>query len=159
MSHFDFEAIIAWRGYHMYKETAWSDAIVNDKVKLEIETNQSLIAIDTYACAVSVDGWNTVGHASRAILRYIYSFIKKEDGKVSVNVKSLNNKTLTISSEGLEVPLLLTISCPEEWFRNKMKDFINDSYTYDFTGIIHNDSSSGESDIEVDLELNWKRRW
>ena len=36
----------------MYKETAWSDAIVNDKVKLEIETNQSLIAIDTYACAV-----------------------------------------------------------------------------------------------------------
>ena len=34
-----------------------------------------------------------------------------------------------------------------------MKDFINNSETYDFTGIIYNNSSSDESDIEIDLEL------
>ena len=37
-----------------------------------------------------------------------------------------------------------------------MKDFINDSETYDFTGIIYNNSSSDESDIEIDLELTKK---
>ena len=37
-----------------------------------------------------------------------------------------------------------------------MKDFINNSETYDFTGIIYNNSSSDESDIEIDLELTKK---
>ena len=49
MSHFDFKAIITLQRCHVYKETAWSDAKVSDKVKMEIETNQSLIAIDPYA--------------------------------------------------------------------------------------------------------------
>ena len=37
-----------------------------------------------------------------------------------------------------------------------MRDFINDSETYDFTGIIYNNSSSDKSDIEIDLELTKK---
>ena len=37
-----------------------------------------------------------------------------------------------------------------------MKDFINDFYTYDFTGIIHNNESSDESDTEINLELTEK---
>ena len=37
------------------------------KVKIEIETNQSSIAIDPYSCAVKAkekyfDGWKTIGH-------------------------------------------------------------------------------------------------
>ena len=39
------------------------------------------------------------------------------------------------------------------WVRNKIKDFINDFYTYDFTGINHNNESSDKSDIEINLEL------
>ena len=39
-----------------------------------------------------------------------------------------------------------------EWVRDKMKDFIDNFYTYDFTGILHNDKSSDDSDIEIDLE-------
>ena len=57
-------------------------------------------------------------------------------------MKSLNYKLSPITSGGLEVPLL--------------KDFINDLYTNDFAGIIHNDNTSNESDIEIDLELNEK---
>ena len=54
------------------------------KVKIEIETNQSSIAIDPYSCAVKAkekyfDGWKTVGHVPRKISRYIYFFIKKEN--------------------------------------------------------------------------------
>ena len=32
-----------------------------------------------------------------------------------------------------------------------MKDFIDDFYSYHFTGIRHNDESSDDSDIEIDL--------
>ena len=33
-----------------------------------------------------------------------------------------------------------------------MKDFIDDFYSYDFAGILYNDESSDDSDIEIDLE-------
>ena len=39
-----------------------------------------------------------------------------------------------------------------EWVRNKMKDFIDDFYSYDFTSILDNGGSSDDSDIEIDLE-------
>ena len=54
MPTYNFEATIVSRGYHLYKETTWSNAKVNEKVKTEIETNQSSIAIDPYACGVKV---------------------------------------------------------------------------------------------------------
>ena len=43
-----------------------------------------------------------------------------------------------------------------ECVRNKIKDFINDFYTHDFIGIIHNDDSSDESDFEINLDLTEK---
>ena len=157
MSTYNFQATIASRGYHVYKETTWSNAKVNEKVKIEIETTHSSIAIDPYACAVKskekyFDGWKTVGHVPREISRYIYFFIKKENGKITGNVKSLNYRPSAIPSGGLDIPLQLTFSCPMEWVRDKMKDFIDNFYTYDFTGILHNDKSSDDSDIEIDLE-------
>ena len=36
--------------------------------------------------------------------------------------------------------------------RNNLQDFIDDFYSYDFTGIFHNDERSDDSDIEIDLE-------
>ena len=161
MSHLDFKAIIASRGYHVYKETPWSNAKVIDKVKTEIKTNQSLTANDPYACAVKAkhkyfNGWETVGHVPREISKYTYFFIKKESRSITGNVKSLTCKPSPVSSRGPEIPLLLTCSCPDEWIRNKMKDFINDFYIYDFTGIVHIYNSSDKSDFENDLELTEK---
>ena len=97
MSTQNFQATIASRGYHVYKETTCSNSKVNEKVKIEIETNQSSIPIDPYACAIKAKekyfgGWKTVRHVPREILRYIYFFIKKENGKINGNVKSLNYK-------------------------------------------------------------------
>ena len=43
------DAIIASRGYHVYKETGWSNAKVGDEVKVELEANPNSIAIDPYA--------------------------------------------------------------------------------------------------------------
>ena len=143
MSTYNFHGTIASRGYHTYKETTWSNAKVNKKVKIEIEPNQSSIAIDPYAFAVKAkekyfDGWRTIAHVPREISRYIYFFIKKENGKITGNVKSLNCKPSPISS-GTEIPLQLTFSCPVEWVRDKMKDFIGNFYSYEFTGILHDD--------------------
>ena len=155
MSTYSFQAAIASREYH--KETTWSNAKVNEKVKIEIESNQSSIAVDPYACAVKAkdkyfDEWKNVRHLLRENPWYIYFFIKKENGKITGNVKSLNYKPLPIPSGGLEILQQLTFSCPVEWVRDKMKDFLDDFYSYDFTGILHNDESSDDSDIEIDLE-------
>ena len=48
------------------------------------------------------------------------------------------------------MPLLLHFSCPVEETRNKLKGFIEDFYTYDFTGIIYEEASDDESDFEMD---------
>ena len=48
MSTYNFQATIASRGYHVCKVTTWSNEKVYEKVKIEIETNQSSIAIDPY---------------------------------------------------------------------------------------------------------------
>ena len=45
---YSFDAIITTWGYHIYKETSWSNAIVDDEVKVEIETNAKSIASDPY---------------------------------------------------------------------------------------------------------------
>ena len=36
---FSFKVIIASRGYHIYRETSWSNAKLNDEVKAELETD------------------------------------------------------------------------------------------------------------------------
>ena len=38
------------------------------------------------------------------------------------------------------------------WAQDKMKDLIDDFHSYDISGILHNDESSDDSDIEIDLE-------
>ena len=119
MSTYNFQATIASCGYHVYKETTWSNAKVTKRVKIEIEANQCSIAIDPYACAVKAkekyfDGWKTVRHVPRETSWYVYFFIKKENGKITGNVKLLNYKPSPVPSGGLEVPLHLTFSCPVE---------------------------------------------
>ena len=34
---FSFKAIVASRGYHVYKETSWSDGKLDGEVKVELE--------------------------------------------------------------------------------------------------------------------------
>ena len=36
---FSFKVIIASRGYHVYRETSWSNAKLHDEVKMELETD------------------------------------------------------------------------------------------------------------------------
>ena len=112
-----------------------------------------MIAVDPYACVVKAkekyfDGWETVGHVTEKISPCTYFFIKK-NGKITDNVKSLNYKSSPFAFGGLDILLQLAFSYHEEWARHKKKDLIEGFYSYDFTGILHNDESS---DIEIDLQ-------
>ena len=48
---FSFKAIIASLGYHVYKERSWSNAKLNDEVKVELETDAKSLSTDPYAWA------------------------------------------------------------------------------------------------------------
>ena len=49
---FSCKAIISARGYHVYDETSWSNAKLNDKVKVELETDAKSLSTDPYTCAI-----------------------------------------------------------------------------------------------------------
>ena len=72
-----FEAIIASRGFHVYKETTWSNTKVGDEVKVEVESNVKSIVYDPYSCAIKAKhedftGWKTVGHIPREICLFLH---------------------------------------------------------------------------------------
>ena len=154
-----FETIIASRGYHVYKETSWSNAKVGEDVKVELETNPKSIACDPYSCAIKAKhdyfvGWKTVGHIPREISRYVYFFIKQEGGKVYGRLKSLKYKASPIPSGGLEVPLLLKFKCDEKWVLDAMEEFVNNFYLYDFAGnLVDDKDEDDESEIEFDIAI------
>ena len=54
---FSFKAIIASRGYHVYKETSWPNAKLNNEVKVELETDAKSLSTDPYACAIKVNAF------------------------------------------------------------------------------------------------------
>ena len=77
-----FQAKVASRGYHVFKNTSWENTTSGDKVKIQVEENKLSRSIDPYCCAVKVrDGSEqkrmitrmiTVGHIPREIFRYVY---------------------------------------------------------------------------------------
>ena len=61
------KVIIASRGYHVYKETSWSNAKLDGEVKVELEMDAKSLSTDPYTCAIKARHfylvyWTTVGH-------------------------------------------------------------------------------------------------
>ena len=110
---YNFKAIIASRGYHVYKETSWSNAKINEEVKVELETKNPYFS-----------DWKTVGHIPREMSRYVYFFIKEENGNVSGTIKSLKYKSFPIPLRGLKVPLLLKFFAKDKWVVDNMEKFV-----------------------------------
>ena len=49
---YSFTATVASRGYHVYKNTSWTNAKVGEKVTVEMETKKSSLEVDPFACAI-----------------------------------------------------------------------------------------------------------
>ena len=75
--------------------------------------------------------WKTVGHIPREISRYVYFFIKEENGNVSGTVKSLKYELFPIPSGGLEVPLLLKFYAKDKWIVDTMEELVLNFYSYE----------------------------
>ena len=91
---YSFTATVASRGYHVYKNTSWTNAKVGEKVTVEMETKKSSLEVDPYACAIKIknrffDSLITVGHIPCEISRHVHFFIKTEGSKVIGHFKSL----------------------------------------------------------------------
>ena len=65
---FSFQAKVSSRGYDVYKETTWRNAIENEKVTVSIEQNEASKQIDSYCCAILIKSGESVvtaGHTPR----------------------------------------------------------------------------------------------
>ena len=86
-SYTGHEPIIASQGFHVYKETTWSNEKAGDEVKVEIESSLKLIAIILKSLLIKAKheyfiGLKTFGYIPREISRYVCIFIKQEGGRV-----------------------------------------------------------------------------
>ena len=75
------------------------------------------------------------GHILRKISPHVYYFINREDGFVNGSVISTKYRPLLITSGGLEIPLLLKFLCPEQKTFEKMNNFVDCLYDYDYSGL------------------------
>ena len=151
-----FDSKIAARGYHVYKNTTWKNAKVDQKVKVQVKTNKSSKESDPYARAIKVknnflDNWMTVEHIPREISRHCFYFIQ-EGGSISGHLLSTNYKVSPIPAGGLELPLLLTFSVIEDKIFSLMKDFVKNLYDYHYTGE-HKSKDDKESDDDDEIEI------
>ena len=87
----------------------------------------------------------------KSLAMFIF-FIKEENGKVFVTVKSLKYKVSTIPSGGLEVPLSLTFLRKEKWVVDTMEKFIQNIYTFEYSGNKSVDTSNSEDEEEDDYQ-------
>ena len=104
---YSFQATVAAQGYHVYKNTAWDQAKVGDKVLVEIESDKKSKETDPYCCSIrtSVNKQNkTVGYIPREISRHVYFFLKDDHGHTDGTVKSIDYRNIEFHMSPLHYP-------------------------------------------------------
>ena len=94
--------------------------------------------------------WKTMGHIPREISRYIYFFIKDENGKVFDTF--VKYKVSPIPSGGLEVSLPLSFSCKERWVINTIEKFVEEFYSFEYSGNLHSVDDTNDSDDKKEID-------
>ena len=149
-----FQAKIASRGYHIYKETTWEKAGVGPVI-VDIECDTLSKEIDPYCCSIRVKENGelvTVGHIPREISRHVFFFLSTERGKVDGTVLSTRYKLSPIPAGGLEIPLWLTFRSSNALTYNKIKDFVENLCDYEYGARIDSDPDSDEDTIDLSIE-------
>ena len=162
---YSFTATVASRGYHVYKNTSWTNAKVGEKVTVEMETKKSSLEVDPYACAIKIknrffDSLITVGHIPREISWHVHFFIKTEGGKVIGHVKSLTYRPSPIPSGGLEISLQLAFTWDDKLILDLMNGFVKSLYDWNYTRLVQYDNDKDddeeESGSDADFVINTK---
>ena len=124
-----FTAEIGSRGYHVYRDTTWTNIALHQQVKVLKETNMLSKEIDPYCCKITIRWVNrigeiTVGHIPRELSRFVFYFIH-EGGSVSGTVASLTPRISPIPEGGLEIPILMHFAHGNKNILVKMKSFVS----------------------------------
>ena len=154
---YSFQATVAARGYHVYKNTTCDQAKVGSKVLVEIESDKKSKEIDLYCCSIRTSvsqQIKTVGHIPREISRHVYFFLKDENGHIDGTVKSIDYRPSPIPAGGLEVPLTLNFKSPHYITHTKMKEFMSTLYSFDYNGNKEDEKDESSSDEEINLLIN-----
>ena len=51
---YSFTSTVGSRGYHVYKNTSWTNAKVGEKFAVEMETKKPSLEVNPYACAIKI---------------------------------------------------------------------------------------------------------
>ena len=139
-------------------ETTWNNVKERDSVRVALETSKLSKDVDPYACAVReknpfFKSWKAVGHILREISRHAHYLIETEGGFVNGSVISTEYLPSPIPSGGVEIPLLLKFSCLEQKTFEKMKNFVDSLYDYDYSGV-NDEESSDEEEAAIVIETD-----
>ena len=148
-TEYSFKVKIPSRGYHVFKETTWNNVKEGGNGRVNLETNKLSKNVDLYACAIRAKNqffhsWKAVGHIPRELFRHVHYFIKTEGGFVNGSVISTKYCPSPIPSGGLKISLLLKFSCPEQKTFEKIKNFVDSLYDYEYSGVNGEESSDEE---------------
>ena len=154
---YSFQAIVAARGYHIYKNTTWNQTKVGDKVLIEIENDKKSKEIDPFCCLIRIlvnKQIKIVGHIPREISCHVYVFLKDQRGKIDGTVKSIGYRPSPTPALGLEIPLTLNFICPCYIIHTKMKEFMSTHCSFDYNGNKEDEKDKSSSDEEINLLIN-----
>ena len=51
---YSFAVTVASRGFHVYKNTSWTNVKIGEKVTVKMGTKKSSLEVDSYACAIKI---------------------------------------------------------------------------------------------------------
>ena len=160
---YSFTATVASRGYHIYKNTSWTNAKVVEKSYNQDWNNKIFTGSCGYTCAIKIknhffDSLVTVGHIPCEISQHVHFFIKTEGSKVIGHVKSLTYGPSPIPSGGLEILLQLTFTYSDKLTLDLMNGFVKSLYDWNYTGLVQDnndeDDDEEESDSDADFVIN-----
>ena len=95
-------------------------------------------------------------HITREISCHVYYFIKTEGGFVNSSVISTEYRSSPIPSGGLEIPLLLNFLYTEQKTFEKMRNFADSLYDYNYSGVNDEESRDEKEAIIVTEADQWK---
>ena len=93
-----------------------------------------------------------MAHIPREISRRVYYFIKT-GCFVNGSYISTKYRPSPIPFGGLEIPLLLKFSCLEQKTFEKMKNFVDSLYDYDYSRV-NDEESSDEEEAAIVIETD-----
>ena len=154
---YSFQAQVAARGYHVYRNLTWCNVKQGDLVTVEIETNEESKKVDPYSCAIKAmvgqpPQLKTVGHIPREISRHVFFFLKEENGRIEGSVHSTKYRPSPIPAGGLEIPLMLNFKSTRFITHQKMKGFMTSLYSYEYKPHETTETDDEENEINFVIE-------